>query len=81
MPLTRLELVMLDSGEIALRRSDDEAALVEIKFAQELLDFIVEDQLDIAKVMIDAGIARVTELQNESAPTADELFEKPNTLH
>ncbi len=56
-----LEIVELPSGEIVLRRSDEESAepLVTMSFSQELLDFLQGDQVEVARAMLDACIAEV----------------------
>ena len=56
-----LEIVELPSGEIVLRRSDEESAepLVTMSFSQELLDFLQGDQVEVARAMLDTCIAEV----------------------
>ncbi|MBO9481492.1 hypothetical protein [Salinisphaera sp. G21_0] len=56
-----LEIVELPSGEIVLRRSDEENAepLVTMSFSRELLDFLQGDQVEVAKAMLDACIEEV----------------------
>ena len=81
MPHTQLELVMLENGEIALQRPDSDEPLVSIKFSEEVLDYLGQEHIDVAKCMIDAGIQAVSDWNAENAPAATELFEKPHTLH
>lgn len=75
-----LEIVKLNSGDIALRRSDDEGeALVTITFSEESKAMINDATMDVAKVMIQAGIhAAATiagvEIQNEEILHPDEVI-------
>ncbi len=61
MSATFLEIVELPSGEIVLRRSDEENAepLITMSFSKELLDFLQGDQFEVARVMLDACIEEV----------------------
>ncbi len=67
-----LEIVELPSGEIVLRRSDEENAepLLKMTFSEEILDYLQGDYFDVAKAMIDACIHEV------SRKTDDEAHEK-----
>ncbi|MGB1272275.1 MAG: hypothetical protein ACPG5T_09385 [Endozoicomonas sp.] len=62
MSATFLEIVELPSGEIVLRRSDEESAepLVTMTFSQELLEFLQGDQFEVARIMLDACIYEVS---------------------
>lgn len=52
-----LEIVQLASGEIVLKRDDDDGEpLVSIRFSEESIAYIGESDIDIAKVMIQAGM-------------------------
>lgn len=50
-----LEIVELENGEIVLRYAGGEP-LVNIRFSEEALSYIDNSSLDVAKVMIQAGI-------------------------
>ena len=71
-----LEIVDLGDGEIVLQRADDEEGepLVSIQFSEETTAYLMENNLEVAKAMIQAGIqaaARLAELSNlevESEP-------------
>ena len=56
-----LEIVELPSGEIVLRRRDEDSAepLITMSFSRELLDFLQGGQVEVARAMLDAGIAEV----------------------
>lgn len=64
-----LEIVDLGDGEIVLQRADDEEGepLVSIQFSEETTAYLMENNLEVAKAMIQAGIqaaARLAELSN-----------------
>ncbi len=79
MSQTFLEIVELSSGEIVLRRTDDtEETLVSISFSDEAKSIIGDEGLDIAKVMIQAGIqatAHLTEMREAKADEKKDEFE------
>ena len=57
MPASFLEIVELSNGEVVLQRVDDDAEpLLRIQFSEESRLYIMDNGLDIAKVMIQAGI-------------------------
>ena len=59
-----VELVHLDNGDIALRRSDaPEEPMVTIRFSDQNLSLVAPEKLDIARAMIEAGIHRFSEIQ------------------
>ena len=43
MPLAEFELVMLDSGEVALQRAEGDETLVTIRFSPDVLDYLDEN--------------------------------------
>jgi hypothetical protein len=54
------EIVLLPDGDFALQRTDEDAEpLVRIRFSDEAKEFLGDTGLDIAQVMIDAGIEAV----------------------
>ena len=57
MPASFLEIVELDDGEVVLQRVDDDAEpLLRIQFSEESRLYVMDNGLEIAKVMIQAGI-------------------------
>ncbi|MCL6414754.1 hypothetical protein MIB92_03750 [Aestuariirhabdus sp. Z084] len=76
MPASYLEIVELPSGEIVLQRSDEEEPLVTINFSEEAKLFLQEGHVEVAKAMINAGIAMVGSM----AEGASEV-EAPRTVH
>lgn len=64
-----LEIIDLGDGEIVLQRADEEGSepLVSIQFSDETSAYLMENNLEVAKAMIQAGIqtaARLAELNN-----------------
>jgi len=52
-----LEIIELENGGFALKRMDDDGeALVELHFSDEVLDFLGDHKVAIAKAMIGAGV-------------------------
>ena len=75
-----LEIVELPTGEIVLRRSDEEHSepLVTMSFSQELLEFLQGDQVEIATAMLDTCIA---EVGRKVEPDVGEYIPDHRVLH
>ena len=68
MPSSFLEIIQLANGEIVLQRADEEGEpLVNIRFSEESRGYIGEAELDIAKIMIQAGMQAVAHISEEQA--------------
>ena len=72
MPTSFLEIVELSDGEVVLQRTDDESEpLVRIRFSEESRLYMMDNGLEVAKAMIQAGIQAAATLaeqgENESA--------------
>ncbi len=68
MPSSFLEIIQLANGEIVLQRADGEGEpLVNIRFSEESREYIGEAELDIAKVMIQAGIQATAHIHEASS--------------
>ena len=82
-----LEIVQLPSGEIVLQRTDqDGEPLINIRFSDESTAYIGEAKMDIAKVMIQAGIQAVAHMDlpedEDAVNISDDVDEdKPRVLH
>lgn len=65
---TLYEIVELANGDIALQKEGDSkkatngAPLVTMRFSTDLLRFLRDAKMDVAKVMIEAGLERVATL-------------------
>ena len=66
MSTSLLEIVDLGDGEVVLQRADDDSEpLVSIQFSEEASAYLMENNLEVAKVMIQAGIqaaAKIAEM-------------------
>ena len=83
MSTSLLEIVDLGDGEVVLQRVEDESEpLVSIQFSDEANAYLVGNNLEVARVMIQAGIeaaARLSEVNNLEVDTAD--MSERRTLH
>lgn len=84
MPTSLLEIVDLGDGDIVLQRADDDSEpLVTISFSDESRMYILDQGLEVAKAMLQAGIqaaaqiAEQTDVEVETEPTQT----TPRTLH
>ena len=71
MPTSLLEIVDLGDGEIVLRRAEEDAegereALVTIRFSDETRVYIMDQGMEVAKAMIQAGIQAAAQLSEQS---------------
>ncbi|MFC3680985.1 hypothetical protein [Bacterioplanoides pacificum] len=78
------EIVELSNGDIALRRADEQDgdALVSIHFSDDAKASLQAHHMDIARVMLEAGVRKVGELSGMEVERDD--FEQPeyhNQLH
>ena len=86
MSTSLLEIVDLGDGEVVLQRADDDSEpLVSIQFWEESSAYLMENNLEVAKVMIQAGIqaaakiAAMSGVEMESAESAE--TSESRTLH
>tara|TARA_B100000683_G_scaffold216078_1_gene211593 strand:+ start:339 stop:599 length:261 start_codon:yes stop_codon:yes gene_type:complete len=86
MSTSLLEIVDLGDGEVVLQRADDDSEpLVSIQFSEEASAYLMENNLEVAKVMIQAGIqaaakmAEMSGLEIESSESAEKAEQR--TLH
>ncbi|NDH40613.1 MAG: hypothetical protein EBY45_09370 [Gammaproteobacteria bacterium] len=83
MSTSLLEIVDLGDGEVVLQRVDgDSEPLVSIQFSDEANAYLVGNNLEIAKIMIQAGIeaaAQLAEVNSLEVDTAD--MAESRTLH
>ncbi len=76
---SRIELVQLENGDIALRRSDEpDKPLVTIRISDEVEDLMPSDKVDIAQSMVEAGIERYRDIQIERV---EEVHAAQGMLH
>ena len=78
-----LEIVDLGDGEVVLQRVEGESEpLVSIQFSEEANAIIMDKSLEVAKVMIQAGIelaARLAEGKSVEVETSE--VQEARTLH
>ncbi|OQX35754.1 MAG: hypothetical protein B0D91_10125 [Oceanospirillales bacterium LUC14_002_19_P2] len=55
-----LEIVEISEGEIVLRTRHDHNTLLTLKFSSDALDYLDNRYLDVAKVMLNAGMQAAT---------------------
>lgn len=83
MSTSLLEIVDLGDGEVVLQRVEDESEpLVSIQFSDEANAYLMGNNLEIARIMIQAGIeaaARLSEVSNLEVDAAD--MSERRTLH
>ncbi len=74
MSTSLLEIVDLGNGEIVLQRADDSSEpLVTIKFSEESQTYLLENGLEVARVMIQAGIQAAAAIAQEADEVNDEV--------
>lgn len=58
------EIVELDNGDVALKRADEpmEEALVKIQFSDDAKASLQTHQVDVARVMLEAGVRKVGQI-------------------
>ena len=72
MPASLLEIVDLGDGEIVLQRADDAAEpLVTIRFSDETRIYLMDNGLEVAKAMIQAGIQTAAAIAEQAEAEAD----------
>ena len=84
MPSSLLEIVDLGDGEIVLQRADgDSEPLVTIRFSEESRVYLTDKQLEVAKVMIQAGIQAAADAvaDAEEEVREEERGYSPRVLH
>jgi hypothetical protein len=77
-----LEIVDLGNGEIVLQRADDDSEpLVTIRFSEESTLYLMDNGLEVAKAMIQAGIQAASALAEQGEMEVEETAEAPRILH
>jgi hypothetical protein len=63
-----LEIIELEDGQIALRRADsDDAPIMKISFSDDVRAQLEDECIDVAKVMLTAGIHMISDLNVQAA--------------
>ncbi|MCP5146596.1 MAG: hypothetical protein H6991_01360 [Pseudomonadales bacterium] len=72
MPASLLEIVDLGDGEVVLQRADDAAEpLVTIRFSDETRIYLMDNGLEVARAMIQAGIQAAAAIAEQAEVEAD----------
>ena len=81
MATSLLEIVDCGDGEFVLQRSDDEGnPLVRICFSHESQAYMMDNTLEVAKAMIQAGVQAAAEA-SEMVDGVEVTAEAPPVLH
>jgi hypothetical protein len=77
-----LEIVDLGDGEIVLQRADDDSEpLVTIRFSEEANLYLMDNGLEVANAMIQAGIQAASVLAEQGEVEVETTAEVPRILH
>jgi hypothetical protein len=78
------EIIRLEDGSFALQRADGEGEpLVKVQFSEEAEHFLADSVVEIAKVMIDAGVDAVDDLSkySDNGDDFEAATDTPRVLH
>ncbi len=82
MSASLLEIVDLGDGEIVLQRAEDDSEpLVVIRFSEESRLYLMDNGLEVAKAMIQAGIQAAATLAEQVEVESEDQAEAPRVLH
>lgn len=82
MPASLLEIIDLGDGEIVLQRADDDSEpLVRIRFSDESRVYLMDNGLEVAKAMIQAGIQAAAMIAEQGEMEIETSMEAPRILH
>ena len=82
MSASLLEIVDLGDGEIVLQRADDDSEpLVVIRFSEESRLYLMDNGLEVAKAMIQAGIQAAAVMAEQVESESEATSEAPRVLH
>ena len=77
-----LEIVELANGDVALQRAEEDGEpLVVIQFSEESRVYLMDSSLEVARVMIQAGIQAAASMAEHENLELDEADEVPRTGH
>tara|TARA_B100000579_G_C22128399_1_gene530876 strand:+ start:12 stop:257 length:246 start_codon:yes stop_codon:yes gene_type:complete len=75
------ELVVNGNGDIALKHAAENKTLLTMRFSSEILSYLGENHVDVAKAMVDAGLRKVIDLQEQQFSIDDSSDMKTRQLH
>tara|TARA_R110002110_G_scaffold66978_1_gene183116 strand:+ start:215793 stop:216041 length:249 start_codon:yes stop_codon:yes gene_type:complete len=77
-----LEIIDLGDGEIVLQRADDDSEpLLVISFSEESRLYMMDNDLEVAKAMIQAGIQAAAMIAEQNDAEIDVSAGATQTLH
>ena len=81
MALKEFELIVQGNGDIALKHASDQRTLVTMKFAADVIDYLGDRHVDVAKAMVDAGLRKVIDLQENQGLLSKATAVKGHQVH
>lgn len=82
MSASLLEIVDLGDGEIVLQRADDDSEpMVTIRFSDESRVYLMDNGLEVAKAMIQAGIQAAAAIAEQSEVDIQASTDAQRILH
>jgi hypothetical protein len=72
------EIVELETGELALQRSDADETLITVKLSPTLIEQFPDQYVEVAKVMLSAGMQMVSDLSEQAVIKRNVEFEDQN---
>lgn len=74
MPTSFLEIVELENGDVVLQSEDDSgsAPMVRIAFSEEAKSYMQGREVDVARVMIHAGLQAVSQVLEQTQDEHDD---------
>ena len=82
MSASLLEIVDLGDGEIVLQRAEDDSEpLVTIQFSEESRIYMMDNGLEVAKAMIQAGIQAAAAIAEQGDMEVEATSEASRVLH
>lgn len=73
------ELIILENGDIGLQRAGVDETLVRVKFSPKVKEYLGDQQVEIAKQMIDSGIQAVIDWEQATVMAQEQ--EPSDTVH
>ena len=82
MPTSLLEIVDCGNGEIVLQRAEDDSEpMVTIRFSDEARAYMMDNGLEVAKAMIQAGIQAAALISEQDDGEIEPLQDTQRVLH
>ena len=82
MPASLLAIIDLGDGEVVLQRADDDSEpLVTIRFSDESRIYLMDNGLEVAKAMIQAGIQAAAVIAEQAEQESTATVGSSHVLH